>query len=85
MYQHDNAPAHTACLTVNFLAANRILVLDYSPLSPDMSPIELLIATLKYKGVAFYRSSIGVGIAQMTSQAKMAAPRWPPWLQSKPR
>ena len=29
-------------------------------------------------------SSIGVGIEPMTSQAKMAAPRWPRWLQSKP-
>ena len=29
MYQHDNAPAHTARLTVSFvLAAKRILVLD---------------------------------------------------------
>ena len=26
-------------------------------------------------------SSIGAGIASMTSQAKMAAPRWPPWFQ----
>ena len=46
MYQHDNAPARTARLTVKFLAANRILVLDFPLLSPDMSPIELLIATL---------------------------------------
>ena len=45
MYQHENAPAHTACLTVNFLAANM-------DLSPDISPIELLIATLKSKGSA---------------------------------
>ena len=33
MYQHDNAQAHTARLTVNFLAANKILVLDWPPLS----------------------------------------------------
>ena len=26
-------------------------------------------------------SSIGVGLVPMTSQAKMAAPRWPPWFQ----
>ena len=50
--QHDNAPAHTARLTVNFQAANIILVLDKPPLSQDMSAIELLIATLKSKGVA---------------------------------
>ena len=40
MYQYDNAPAHTARLTVNVLAANRVQVLDWPPLSPDMSPIE---------------------------------------------
>ena len=43
--QHDNAPAHTARLTVKFKAANIILMLD-------MSVIELLIATLKSKGIA---------------------------------
>ena len=31
-----------ARLTVNFLAANRVQVLDWPPLSPDMSPIEHL-------------------------------------------
>ena len=51
--QHDNAPAHTARLTVNFQASNIILVLDRPPLSQDASAIELLIATLKSKGIAF--------------------------------
>ena len=50
--QHYNAPAHTACLTVIFQAANIILVLDRPSLSQDMSAIELLIATLIFKGVA---------------------------------
>ena len=42
MYQHDKAPAHSARLTVNFLATNRIPVLhvDWPSLSPDMSLIE---------------------------------------------
>ena len=40
IYKHDNAPAHNARLTVNFLATNRIPVLDWPSLSPDMSPIE---------------------------------------------
>ena len=40
IYQHDNAQAHSARLTVNFLATNRIPVLDWPSLSPDMSPIE---------------------------------------------
>ena len=49
---HDNAQAHTVHLTVNFKAANIILVLDRPPLSQDMSAIEPLIATLKSKGIA---------------------------------
>ena len=50
--QHDNAPAHTARLTVNFQVANIIFVLDRPPLSQDMSAIKLLIATFKSKGSA---------------------------------
>ena len=34
-------PAHSARLIVNFLATNRIPVLDWPSFSPDMSPIEL--------------------------------------------
>ena len=49
--QHDNAPAYTARLTVNFQVANIIFVLDRPPLSQDMSVIKLLIATLKSKGI----------------------------------
>ena len=50
--QHYNAPAHTVRLTVNFQAANIILVIDRLSLSQGRSAIELLIATLKYKGIA---------------------------------
>ena len=49
--RHDNATAHTARLTVNFQAANITLVLARLPLSLDMPAIELLIATLKSKGI----------------------------------
>ena len=35
-----NAPAHAARLTVNFLAANTIQVLDWPSLSQDISQIE---------------------------------------------
>ena len=49
--QHDNAPALTARLTVNFQVANIIFVLDIPPLSQEMSAIKLLIATLKSKGI----------------------------------
>ena len=51
MDQNDNAPAHTACLTVNFQVANITFVRDRPPLSQDMSAIKLLIATLKSKGI----------------------------------
>ena len=39
-FQHDNAPAHRARRTTQFLQANQINVLDWPALSPDMSPIE---------------------------------------------
>ena len=50
--QHDNAPAHTARLAVNFQVANIIFVLYRPPLSQDMSAIKLSIATLKSKDIA---------------------------------
>ena len=50
--QHDNGPAHTARLTVNFQVVKLIFVLDRPPLFQDMSAIKLLIATLKSKGIA---------------------------------
>ena len=50
--QHDNAPAHTARLTVNFQVANLFFVLDRPLLSQDVSAIKLLVATLKSKGIA---------------------------------
>ena len=52
IYQHDNAPAHTARLTVNFQVTDIIFVLDRPPLSQDMSAIKLLIATSKSQGIA---------------------------------
>ena len=51
---HAAVAVTLACarLTVNFLVANIIFVLDRPPLSQDMSAIKLLIATLKSKGIA---------------------------------
>ena len=40
VFQHDNARAHSAVLTQNFLQANGIYVLDWPALSPDLAPIE---------------------------------------------
>ena len=42
LFQQDNARAHSAVLTQNFLQANEIHVLDWPALSPDLAPIEHL-------------------------------------------
>ena len=42
LFQQDNARAHSAVLTQNFLQANGIHVLDWPVLSPDLAPIEHL-------------------------------------------
>ena len=42
LFQQDNARAHCAFLTQNFLQANRIHVLDWPARSPSLSPIEHL-------------------------------------------
>lgn len=41
-FQHDNARPHTARDTVNFLNQNRINVINWPSLSPDLNPIEHL-------------------------------------------
>ena len=41
VFQHDNAPAHRAHVTRNYLAANNVNVMTPWPaLSPDLNPIE---------------------------------------------
>ena len=40
IYQHDNAPAHRARLTNDFLQQNNVRCMDWPALSPDMAPIE---------------------------------------------
>ena len=42
LFQEDNAQAHSAFLTQNFLQANEIHVPDWPALSPDLAPIEHL-------------------------------------------
>ena len=39
--QHDNAPAHTALSTREFLAKKNIPVLPHLPYSPDLAPCDL--------------------------------------------
>jgi len=40
VFQHDNAPPHRCKLTRKFLNDSKIEVLEWPPLSPDLSPIE---------------------------------------------
>ena len=45
--QHDNARPHTAQHTTTFLRNNGVQVMDWSAISPDLSPIENVWAELK--------------------------------------
>ena len=47
IWQQDNAPPHTARITIDTLEENRIQVLDWPPYSPDLNPIENLWVYLK--------------------------------------
>jgi hypothetical protein len=49
VFQHDNAPSHTAMETRAFLQENAVEVLEWPPYSPDLNPIENLWAVLKNK------------------------------------
>ena len=39
-FQHDNARAHTVCVSTTFLQQKNINVLPWPSMSPDLSPIE---------------------------------------------
>ena len=49
VFQHDNAPCHTANSVKNYLRRKRWETLDWPPQSPDLSPIEWFWNILKMK------------------------------------
>ena len=56
LLHHDNAPAHTAVLTQQFLAANKIPVIPHPLYSPDLAPCYFFLfpkMELKLKGRRF--------------------------------
>lgn len=60
---HDNAPAHTASRTTDFLAASNVKLMTHPPYSPDLAPCDFfLFPTIKSKmrGMHFNSSEAAV-------------------------
>jgi hypothetical protein len=49
VFMQDNASAHIAAETVDFLSRHHIPVLDWPPKAPDLNPIENLWAYIKHE------------------------------------
>jgi len=44
LLHHDKAPSHTAVLTHQFLAKNKIAVIPHPPYSPDLAPCDIFLS-----------------------------------------
>ena len=56
LLHHDNAPSHSAVLTNQFLAKNKIAVIPHPPYSPDLASCDFFLfpkMKLKLKGRRF--------------------------------
>ena len=50
LLHHDNAPAHNAVPTQQFLSANKIPVIQHPPYTPDLAPCDFfLFPKMKFK------------------------------------
>ncbi len=47
LFQHDNDPKHTSKATVGFLKKNRVKVIQWPIMTPDLNPIENIWGILK--------------------------------------
>ena len=56
LLHHDNASAHTAAVTLNFLAASDVQLITHPPYSPDLAPCDLFVfpsVKMQLKGKQF--------------------------------
>ena len=70
---YDGAPSHTARATRALFQANRINVLPWPSLSPDLNPIEHIWDVIGYRLGAVYRSTYGTKIDSLLKSG-MALP-----------
>ena len=56
LLHHDNASAHTAAKTLDFLAENSVQLVSYPPYSPDLAPCDFFLfpkVKEKIRGIRF--------------------------------